>query len=182
MAPKQPIDHPTRHKLYKKFIQIITQSNTGGFELIFQISAKVDQDFVLSAAETKIHEAHRFCNKNQYPQAAQKLSELIGLGIGLTPSGDDFLCGVLAGLHIQGKEFSEFAYCLRDYIQKNLNRTNKISAAFLSCAVEGHFSHAVNELWNNPSSEQISEMFHRIGHSSGMDTLCGIYFVFFLME
>lgn len=110
------------------------------------------------------------------------MSELIGLGVGLTPSGDDFLCGVLAGLYIQGKEFSEFAYRLRDNIRKNLHRTNDISAAFLSCAMDGHFSHAVNELWNNPSTEQISKMFHEIGHSSGMDTLCGIYFLFFLTE
>ena len=182
LAPKQPIDHPTRHELYKKFTRIITQSETGGFELIFQISSKVDQDFILSAAETKIHQVHRFCDKNQFPQAAEKLCELIGLGIGLTPSGDDFLCGVLAGLYIQGKEFSEFAYCLRNSIKKNLHRTNEISAAFLSCAMDGHFNHAVNELWKNPSTEQISEMFHEIGHSSGMDTLCGIYFVFFLME
>lgn len=182
LAPKQPIDHPTRHELYKKFTRIITQSQTGGFELIFQMSSKVDQDFILSAAETKIHEVHRFYDKNQYPQAAEKLSELIGLGIGLTPSGDDFLCGVLAGLYIQGKEFSEFAYCLRNSLQKNLHRTNEISAAFLSCAMDGHFSHAVNELWNNPNAEQISKMFHAIGHSSGMDTLCGIYFLFFLME
>lgn len=182
LAPKQPIDHPTRHELYKKFTRIITQSQTGGFELIFQMSSNVDQDFILSAAETKIHEVHRFCDKNRYPQAAEKLSELIGLGVGLTPSGDDFLCGVLAGLYIQGKEFSEFAYRLRDNIRKNLHRTNDISAAFLSCAMDGHFSHAVNELWNNPSTEQISKMFHEIGHSSGMDTLCGIYFLFFLTE
>ncbi len=182
LAPKQPIPHPVRHDLYKKFIRIVTHSQTGGFDLIFQVSPKVDQDFILSAAETKIHEVHRFCDKNQYPQAAAKLSELIGLGIGLTPSGDDFLCGVLAGLYIHGKEFSEFAYCLRDSIRKNLHRTNEISQAFLTCAMDGHFSFAVNELWNNPDLDRISKIFHEIGHSSGMDTLCGIYFLFFLTE
>ena len=182
LAPKQPIHPLARRELYKKMTKIITQSETGGFELILQMSPKVNQDFILSAAETKIHEVHRFCDKNQYPQAAEKLCELIGLGTGLTPSGDDFLCGILAGLHVHGKEFSELAYCLRSSIRKNLHRTNEISAAFLSCAMDGHFSHAVNELWNNPSIEQISEMFHAIGHSSGMDTLCGIYFAFFLME
>ena len=30
------------------------------------------------------------------------ITDLIGLGIGLTPSGDDFLCGVLAGLTLLG--------------------------------------------------------------------------------
>ncbi len=182
LAPTQPISHTTRHELYKKFTRIISQSQTDGFELIFQLSPKVDKDFILSAAEAKIHEVHRFCDKNNVPKAAEKLCELIGLGTGLTPSGDDFLCGVLAGLHIQGKEFSEFAYYIRQHLRANLHRTNEISAAFLHCAMEGHFSLAVNELWKNPDAETISQMFHAIGHSSGMDTLCGIYFLFFLME
>lgn len=182
LAPQHPITHLIRHELYKKFTRIITQSKTGGLELIFQISSKVDQDLVLSAAETKIHEVHKLYSRKQFQEAAEKLCELIGLGIGLTPSGDDFLCGILAGLHIQGIKSSEFADHLRNGIQNNLHRTNEISAAFLSCAMDGHFSHAVNELWNNPSTEQISKMFHKIGHSSGMDTLCGIYFLFFLME
>ena len=182
LAPTRAIGHSIRHELYKKFTQIISQSQTNGFELIFQMSPKVDKDFILSAAETKIHEVHRFCTKNNVSKAAEKLCELIGLGTGLTPSGDDFLCGVLAGLHIQGNEYSEFAYCLRNNIRKNLQRTNDISAAFLSSAIEGHFSLAVNELWKNPDTEKISQMFHSIGHSSGMDTLCGIYFLFILTE
>lgn len=182
LAPKNGIPHLTRHDLYRKFTKIITQSETNGFNLIFQISPSVNQDLILLAAEKKIHEVHRFCNKHKYPEAADKLSELVGLGIGLTPSGDDFLCGVLAGLHIQGKEYSELGYCLRHSIKRNLHRTNEISRAFLSCAMDGHFSLAINELWNNPNTVTISEMFHAIGHSSGIDTLCGIYFLFFLME
>ncbi len=182
LAPKNEITHGIRHELYRKFTKIITQSQTGGFELIFQTSTKVDDDLILSIVETKIHAIHNLCIKNKYPEASQKLSELVGLGIGLTPSGDDFLCGILAGLHIQGKEYSEFAYYLRKSIRANLHRTNEISRAFLSCALDGHFSLAINELWKNPSTELISKMFHDIGHSSGMDTLCGIYFLFFLME
>ena len=182
LAPKNEISHGVRHELYRKFTKIITQSHTGGFELIFQSSEKVNEDLILSIVETKIHIIHNFCLKNDFPKASQKLGELVGLGIGLTPSGDDFLCGILAGLHIQGKEYSEFAYYLRKNIQANLQRTNEISRAFLSCALEGHFSLAINELWKNPNTEDISKMFYNIGHSSGMDTLCGIYFLFFLME
>ena len=182
LAPAAEISKEIRDKLYKKISRAIMESETGGFELIFQTSPKADQDFIVSAAKMKINEAHKLYRQNFFRETADKLCRLIGLGIGLTPSGDDFLCGILAGLHMQGKESTEFADFLRGDIQKNLYRTNEISAAFLSCALEGHFSLAVNQLWTNPCTEQILQMFQSIGHSSGMDTLCGIYFSFLLLN
>ena len=137
----------------------------------------MEKDLVLTVAETKIHTADTLFHKKNYVEAANVISELVGLGIGLTPSGDDFLCGILAGYHIQGLENSAEALCLRDAIREKLSRTNEISRAFLVSALEGHFSQAVNELWNNPDIETITQMFRAIGHSSGMDTLCGIYFI-----
>ena len=182
LSPKDPIPLDTRHILYKKFIPTVLYSKVHGFNLIFQLSPIVDNDMILAAAENIIHDANSFYRKDKPIEASKKLCSLIGLGTGLTPSGDDFLCGILAGLHIQGEEDSIFAKQLRQDIHENLSRTNDISQAFLKCALEGQYNLAVNELWKNPSKEQISEMFHSIGHSSGMDMLCGIYFLFFLME
>lgn len=182
LSPEMKIPHKIRHELYKKFSHIIQASNTGGFDLIFQISPNVDKDLVLTVAETKIHMANTLFHKEQYEEASRIISELVGLGIGLTPSGDDFLCGILAGFQIQGKEHSHKVSYLREAIREKLSRTNEISRAFLVSAIEGHFSQAINELWNNPDEETIAKMFGSIGHSSGMDTLCGIYYLFFLME
>ena len=182
LAPEEKIPHKIRHELYKKFSRIIQESDTCGFDSIFQISSNVEKDLVLTVAETKIHTADTLFHKKNYVEAANVISELVGLGIGLTPSGDDFLCGILAGYHIQGLENSPEALCLKEAIYEQLSRTNEISRAFLVSALEGHFSQAVNELWNNPDAETITQMFRAIGHSSGMDTLCGIYYLFFLME
>ena len=182
LAPTMKIPHKIRHELYKKFSRIIQASDTNGFDLIFQMSPSVNQDLVLSVAETKIHMANTLFHKEQYLEASHVISELVGLGIGLTPSGDDFLCGILAGFHIQGLEDSRKVECLREAIRERLSRTNEISRAFLESALSGHFSQAVNALWNNPDEEEIAKMFNSIGHSSGMDTLCGIYYLFFLME
>ncbi len=182
LAPEEKIPHKFRHELYKKFSHIIQESDTQGFDSIFQIAPNVERDLVLTVAETKIHTADTLFHKKNYQEAAHIISELVGLGIGLTPSGDDFLCGILAGYHIQGLENSPEALCLKEAIRANLSRTNEISRAFLTCALEGHFSQAINELWSNPDTETITQMFRAIGHSSGMDTLCGIYYLFFLME
>ncbi|MCD7993626.1 MAG: DUF2877 domain-containing protein, partial [Clostridia bacterium] len=95
-------------------------------------------------------------------------------GIGLTPSGDDFLCGVLAGLILRGKENHPFALSLRREITSRRFDTNDISRAFLDCSVQCHFSPAVNSLADLPSSEGILKVFSAIGHSSGIDTLCGV--------
>lgn len=103
------------------------------------------------------------------------ITDLIGLGIGLTPSGDDFLCGVLAGLTLLGLRDSQDFRHLSAEISRNLAKTNAISAAFLRCAMNGQFSEALVTL-GSVSFSQSLQMFHDIGHSSGADTLCGLYF------
>ena len=103
------------------------------------------------------------------------ITDLIGLGIGLTPSGDDFLCGVLAGLTLLGLRDSQDFRHLSAEISRNLAKTNAISAAFLRCAMDGQFSEALVTL-GSVSFSQSLQMFHDIGHSSGADTLCGLYF------
>ncbi|MFR6218675.1 MAG: DUF2877 domain-containing protein [Enterocloster bolteae] len=52
--------------------------------------------------------------------------------------------------------------------------TNDISRAFLDCSVQHHFSLAVNSLTDLPSADRILNVFSAIGHSSGIDTLCGV--------
>jgi len=108
---------------------------------------------------------------------AAQLAALLGLGIGLTPSGDDFLCGMLAGSILAGRQREPFFLALRAEIAAGLSQTNDISAAFLQCALDGQFSEPVLALTKpEPEAARIAESFSKIGHSSGFDTLCGIVF------
>lgn len=78
----------------------IDHSHTGGFRNLFasSISAVPDPEFlILPAVRTILDECRDLVTKKSYPDAAICLSRLIGIGIELTPSGDDFLCGILAG-------------------------------------------------------------------------------------
>ncbi len=180
LSPILPFPKQYCQELFMKIRRSIITSNTQGFDLIFQLSDSVNDNLILAAARNKLENAFRFYQKHDYENAARELSRLIGLGLGLTPSGDDFLCGMLAGFHLLDRDNHTFTQCLRHYIKDNLKNTNEISQAFLKCALHGHYSQSVNKLWTNPTSEQISQMFLQIGHSSGMDTLCGIYFSFLL--
>ena len=158
-------------------IQAIYKANFSGFNAIFSSNTAIKENFlIINAAKNKIDTCtNELINKN-YENAANALSNLIGLGIGLTPSGDDFLCGVLAGCIFDSLEKHLFVKLLKKQIQNNLQNTNDISRAFLSCALNDNFSTPVLNLPYFKSSDEIYDNFKKIGHSSGIDTLCGIYY------
>lgn len=162
--------------LIKNIKAALSCADTTGFSAIFNSCPEDRLSLMLLAAKKRItHSLELY--KNKKPQeAGNVLSGLLGLGIGLTPSGDDFLCGVLAGLRLSGLEDDEFAKALKNGISEHLTDTVDISAAFLSCALHNQYSLAVNCLGGIPAPEVILDMFSEIGHSSGMDTLCGVLY------
>lgn len=104
---------------------------------------------------------------------------LLGAGPGLTPSGDDFLGGILIGLHSTGR--TETAETLWSRIKPYLpHRTNGISAALLCAAACGYGSAAIHAaigaLFRNDSEALDTALaaVGQIGHSSGWDTMLGI--------
>ena len=67
------------------------------------------------------------------------VGQIKGKGFGLTPSGDDFICGMLYGIYLiqegKGKDLSE----LRNEIFQKAKSNNLISNNFLWMAKEGRF-------------------------------------------
>lgn len=157
--------------------KVLSQVNTNGLDLIFNKTLNEDSPLAIQVAGKRISSIFQLLCKNRFEEAAQESVRLIGLGSGLTPSGDDFLCGVLAGLQLLKLDTHLFSHHLKSAIKEHLQDTIDISAAFLSCALENQFSLAVNGLSSVPSLENMKENFLAIGHSSGIDTLCGVYFI-----
>ena len=186
----KPLDTPSRLTLTASIQEAILNANTGGFAPLFSANTgrqlmpdplanwNVDADdslsLVLTAARRYILQCNNLILDRKYPQAALELTRLLGLGTGLTPSGDDFLCGVLAGFLLSGSTGHPFAKHLRDMLADKLTDTIDISAAFLSCALKNQFSLPVNRLYELSSPKEILTSFETVGHSSGTDTLCGI--------
>lgn len=159
-----------------KIKNVLSSASTGGFEILFQPLAPPELSLVLSAAKKYIDSSTCSLAEKNYDRAANFLCRLIGLGTGLTPSGDDFLCGLLAGLRLQSQTPSALLPYLTEKISEHLTDTNDISAAFLSCALKGQYSIAVNSLCRLPDAKAILTSFLAIGHSSGIDTLCGVLY------
>jgi hypothetical protein len=116
-------------------------------------------------------------------------ARLLGLGGGLTPAGDDFLCGLLAALWCASSEGGEDRRFLRAWgaeIQRRLDATNAISASFLECAIAGCFPGTVTALAaafaGTPATttgrgpRASLDRLCALGHSSGMDTATGFLF------
>lgn len=108
---------------------------------------------------------------------SRQLSQFIGLGEGLTPSGDDFLVGLLWALWVGEADrlpgFETFLYALRSILHK----TNDISAQMLWFAIRKRFTEPLISLARVSDPTDCAEAFKRIaafGHTSGFDTLCGL--------
>ena len=106
--------------------------------------------------------------------------DLVGLGPGLTPSGDDLLCGALVALYAIGE--IALARELYAVIGKAARfATSPLSAACLKAAAEGQGSEPLHEtivaLLANQSVARPLEAVARIGHTSGWDALAGAVLV-----
>lgn len=166
-------------KLAQNIHAVLSLNGRGGFQPLFYDSTNDDisaLSLTLLAAKRRMDACTDFYYNKNYSEAALELSRLLGLGSGLTPSGDDFLCGVLAGLRLAGINDCEFDKTMKSEIKEHLDDTIDISATFLSCAIAGQYSLAVNRLYNMAGINEIFSDFSAIGHSSGMDTLCGVLY------
>ncbi|MEW5987165.1 MAG: DUF2877 domain-containing protein [Chloroflexota bacterium] len=117
-------------------------------------------------------------------QAQQAAAGLIGLGAGLTPSGDDVLVGFLAGLWATAADRPGRRVFLEAFaatIVALAERTNEISRSFLWNAARGEFSSALANLVqaiaygaDSPMVEQTTAAALRVGHRSGRDSVAGL--------
>ncbi|WRS28864.1 DUF2877 domain-containing protein [Oscillospiraceae bacterium MB08-C2-2] len=109
---------------------------------------------------------------------AAALKSLVGLGTGLTPSGDDFLVGMLFVFWSLGAPGKAWLGQMTSAFEGELGRTNTVSAAFLRCALAGEFGEKLHRLHHCvDSGHQLGfgvEAVAQTGHSSGIDTLSGI--------
>ncbi|EJE4203771.1 TPA: DUF2877 domain-containing protein [Vibrio parahaemolyticus] len=117
----------------------------------------------------------------------EKIVINIGKGQGLTPSGDDFICGVLAILTYLHKEadFVEKSVFTKvnKACQKRWGTTTEVSQHYLKQAVEGYFSQPVMwlvyEIFNSSSNSELEKTISnvlKIGSNSGCDIVSGILF------
>lgn len=108
--------------------------------------------------------------------SGENLKQFIGLGVGLTPSGDDFIVGLLSVLSrydASGQWLNEIRSEFKDStIDK---KTTRVSSHMIHYALDGYFNSALIELVCGKKAENL-EIVSSIGSTSGTDMLTGVGF------
>lgn len=119
-------------------------------------------------------------------KAAEAAFSIAGCGIGLTPSADDFLCGLMTSLQMEAAikgELPKITSLTEAMAEKAASRTNLISGTFLREAGRGLVSQDIRllmkALYSSVLSQGVTTSAMNViafGETSGTDILTGIYF------
>lgn len=101
------------------------------------------------------------------------VKSLLGLGFGLTPSGDDFILGAISAMQLTGRSNAHLRTPISNY-------KNAFSRTMLLDGMDGYFPEpllrVIRILDSNGNPEREIADLLRIGHTSGYDMVAGIYY------
>jgi Protein of unknown function (DUF2877) len=120
----------------------------------------------------------------QIDRTISALAPLIGLGPGLTPAGDDFIVGYLAGLWstVAGDSARlRFISSLSVWLSQAAGGTNHISHTYIDAALSGQLpepiatlAYHLDQTTDKASVRTAAEIALHIGHSSGAEAVLGL--------
>jgi hypothetical protein len=131
------------------------------------------QPFVLNIA--------RACQERNTSLISQNADRLIGLGSGLTPSGDDFVGGMLFSIKILQSAYPELVSMSGFFpIEVYRSKTHLISFTLLGDLANGHAIEPLHQIINGLLSGKAIESIYpfilqltQVGNSTGWDMLAG---------
>lgn len=114
------------------------------------------------------------------PIFLQGVRQLVGLGFGLTPTGDDALLGFILAMELDAANRSFISGLTADILSWLPGRTTEISEQFLRLGLQSHYAEPplslLQSLYHGDATAQTAaiEQVLGIGHSSGGDLLTGL--------
>ncbi|MGP4025170.1 DUF2877 domain-containing protein [Actinomadura sp. 3N407] len=127
----------------------------------------------------------RCCAAGDLAGAVEAAERIVGLGPGLTPSGDDILCGLLVSLRLVGDavRHGRTAVWLADWLGAAVTadagtRTTALAATLLHCAAAGGAGAEVAAVLrcvagHEPPTAAVRRLL-AVGHTSGTDLALGV--------
>jgi hypothetical protein len=141
-----------------------------------------DKDPILHFAGPNVLNMARACLEGKGGSIFEQAEMLVGLGAGLTPSGDDFLGGILFAIKTLQTYYSNTTAISLDFpIENYCSRTHPISFALLKDLADGSAVEPLHQIINNLLEGTSINCIHSyvsqltdIGHSTGWDLLTGL--------
>lgn len=130
-------------------------------------------------------------HKEKISEALTATLQLVGMGQGLTPSGDDFLCGFILALcmgHTEPLVLDTWLWGLANELgvgelpaKTTKELTSRVSKTFLYLATRKRFSKLLLQMGRSYSKDPASWMsflslLETYGHSSGLDSATGFLY------
>lgn len=164
--------------------QLIINSKRSEVGLIKHINIKLPKTTIKN--KTDYLSYLNLTSDKGFLHSPSRVVDNIGKGDGLTPSGDDFICGILAVLHQANKFDNQFSQVLNELtkaIQARWHQTTDVSRHYLAQALDGDFSQPVQwfvySLFHSSSDIDVDKALNdvlEIGSSSGADIISGILY------
>lgn len=137
----------------------------------------------ISELSGKLHDVYKAMKISDHSLFIKSVSGLIGLGTGLTPSGDDFLTGMCLTSHRYNKihkPLGLFSNWFIDLYPMISAKTTVLSTALFSAALQGSADERLIQVFDLILSgrmikEEIIPIVSSWGSSSGFDSLAGFY-------
>lgn len=190
---------PHRISFSKSGLEIIIDPRLSVWNPVIQIRSDIDLQ-ALKDRSVQIHKRlssldqnykEHSLNDNQSRSAfsavdqkavLQHLVNMLGRGRGLTPSGDDFICGFLLAAHAWNEILypgSHIENLSQNIVELAREKTTTLSANLISSATAGSTDERIINCVNwfnigHCTAEFIIKELQSYGSSSGLDTLAGI--------
>ncbi|WP_391117613.1 DUF2877 domain-containing protein [Psychrobacillus sp. L3] len=176
--------YPTNTDVLKKNIKIMKQyieihGKSGGIKSKSVNESPFEQEMSKMIQERKGLLTDELVKK-QLHHAVPHAVSLLGLGPGLTPSGDDFLVGLFTSFHLKNSSFVNYQWFFEEIERAARTATNEISYIAIKKASVGKIRESIIVLVNallEENEEQLILSLKKvlnIGSSSGTDIALGI--------
>ncbi len=176
--PPWPVAPPPLDRGYIQSVAAAARMAAPPASFLHALVAKsAPPDLVLVHADKGLDALRRVLVTGQPVDADRAAATLLGLGYGLTPSGDDVLSGAVIMLHAIGDHSTAVALAMA--IRRHMRTmTSPLSCAFLDAACDGEPSAAVHNaisgLLGGAAAAAVIGPLADVGHTSGYDLLAGI--------
>jgi hypothetical protein len=177
-ADFQPAFFHSRLALFKWFLRTNAPSDSLCFLFDEHEQPSTASIFDVALA-ARFRNGCRLLKESQWLEGVQLVK---GLGRGLTPSGDDFICGLLVALHLRRALFGQDTFDLCERVFHAAVSNNPFSTAYLRCAKDGRvFDKLKQTLLSVFSSDDAVlaadiQRLVRVGGTTGIDLAVGLIF------
>ena len=180
-VPRLPLD-PALFKENLYTLRDFLGANAPAKSMCFLFSFSAEKSFRTVFERTMLEGMKKGAALIETGDYAKGARCLRGLGFGLTPSGDDFLCGVLTGLSFVEINLPADLSFVKDSIYDKAVTRNLISGSFTYCAYNGRVNEKTGKLltalagFDNKRLIMAAKASLRTGHTSGADFCAGLIY------